>query len=361
MMRVAQIIDTLSAGGAERMAVGFANGLADGDSCSALIASRTGGALQKDLHADVPYYCAERSSTLDPGAVLRTSRFIRKHRISILHAHGTSFFFAVLLKCLNPSLRIIYHEHFGGRADRKTPLALKWLSVFFATVIVVNDDLKCWAEQNLFCAKVYFLPNYAELTAGDATEPTVLYGEAGKRIVLLANLKDPKNHIVALQAFARVVSDFPDWTLHLVGKDFKDAYSRRLKDFVSDNKLEDKVYFYGQREDVQYILAQASIGMLSSSTEGFPVTLLEYGLAGLPVMSSNAGYCNTLIEDGISGLTFNPMNSGDCFDAMKLMISDQRLRRQYALILHEKIVMQYSKPQVLEQLQQIYAAALNGK
>jgi hypothetical protein len=63
----------------------------------------------------------------------------------------------------------------------------------------------------------------------------------------------------------------------LVGKDFEDVYSQNKK-LYSEQHLEHVVFFYGSQQDVENILNQATIAVLSSQSEGLPVALLEYGL-----------------------------------------------------------------------------------
>ena len=54
-MRILQIIDSLEAGGAERMAVNYANALADKIDFSGLVATRKEGALRNQLSINVSY------------------------------------------------------------------------------------------------------------------------------------------------------------------------------------------------------------------------------------------------------------------------------------------------------------------
>ena len=54
-MRILQIIDSLEAGGAERMAVNYANALAKTVSFSGLVVTRKEGALQSELDLNVNY------------------------------------------------------------------------------------------------------------------------------------------------------------------------------------------------------------------------------------------------------------------------------------------------------------------
>ena len=64
-MRVVQVIDSLQTGGAERMAVNFANGLADEVEFSGLIATRSEGALKKQLNSNVNYLFLDKRKAIE--------------------------------------------------------------------------------------------------------------------------------------------------------------------------------------------------------------------------------------------------------------------------------------------------------
>jgi hypothetical protein len=63
-MRVLQIIDSLEAGGAERMAVNYANALANEIDFSALVVTRKEGNLRNQINNNVPYLFLNKRSTL---------------------------------------------------------------------------------------------------------------------------------------------------------------------------------------------------------------------------------------------------------------------------------------------------------
>ena len=54
-MRIIQIIDSLEIGGAEKMAVNYANALYDKIEFSGLVVTRTEGNLKSQLHNSIPY------------------------------------------------------------------------------------------------------------------------------------------------------------------------------------------------------------------------------------------------------------------------------------------------------------------
>ncbi|TDE46028.1 glycosyltransferase [Flavobacterium rhamnosiphilum] len=350
-MRIIQIIDSLEAGGAERMAVSYANALVQYVEFSGLVVSRKEGALVNQVDGGVSYLFLNRKKVFDYKALLMLRNYVKVNKVMLVHAHGTSFFIAVLLKIIYPKIKIIWHEHYGARVNqsRINNGILFFSSVFFSSVFVVNHQLETWASKNLLVKKVSYISNFAIFEL-NYPKTTFLSGNNGKRIICLANLKNPKNHSVILSAFKEMkLNDF-GWSLHLIGKDYNDSYSILLKDFIRENNLENSVFIYGSKNDVQHILAQATIGILTSTAEGFPVTLLEYGLAQLPVVSTNVGFCPLIIKDDFSGLLFDPLNDLQIQEQLQKIISDKLLSDRFGLNLHELVLENYSKDSVIKLL-----------
>jgi glycosyltransferase involved in cell wall biosynthesis len=250
-----------------------------------------------------------------------------------------------------PKIKIVWHDHYGPRSkeSKKENIILIVLSVFFSSILVVNLQLKEWNKKNMLCKKVLFLPNF--ISVKNATQQlTDLKGTNNRRIVFLANLKDPKNHILILKAFHELKLEDSGWSLHLIGKDYLDSYSDNIKRFIKLNSLENHIHLYGTKNDISYILSQASIGVLSSTHEGFPVTLLEYALERLAVVCTNTGYCSKIIQDGFNGLLFDPLNDLQVKKQLKKVTDDEVLREKLGKNFKESVMMHYSEEKVIRTL-----------
>ncbi|HSD14410.1 MAG TPA: glycosyltransferase [Flavobacterium sp.] len=347
-MRILQLIDSLEAGGAERMAVNYANALVSRAEVSALAVSRKEGALRYELSDEVPYLFLNRKSMLDVKALMRLRKFVVQNKIEWLHAHGTSFFMAVLLKLVYPKLKIVWHDHNGNRDKMKgnDNRILIACSYFFNRVLVVNEELKVWAIQHLKCRQVSYLPNFT-VSNKQEKRVTTLKGVEGKRIICLANLRHPKNHLTLLKAFQASGLSGAGWSLHFIGKDNSDAYSEELKVYIKDNSLIESAFIYGSCTDIYPILQQGSIGVLVSIYEGFPVTLLEYGLSGLAVIASDVGYCSEIIGDGENGLLFDPKEIIQLSEKLVILAENDDLRDRFGLALAATIANRFSEQVVI--------------
>lgn len=359
-MRIVQLIDTLEPGGAEKMAVTLANALLEKTDFSALAVTRKTGELHDLLSDNVNFIFLDKKKTIDIRAALKFKFFLKSNSIDIIHAHGTSAFFSVLTKLLYPRVRIIWHDHNGNRvSEGNKNLIYKILSYFFSSVFVVNEQQLSYVKHH-FSSKYFFLvPNFISLDDFQIRK-TTLKGEEGKRIVCLANLRNPKNHVLLLKAFYESGIIDLGWTLHLVGKDFEDLYSEKVHKFIQQSNLNDSVFIYNSCVDVDYILNQANVGVLASTHEGFPVSLLEYGKHKLAVISSNVGYCDTLIENDVNGLIFESQNKKDLINKIKKITLDLQLRMFLSDNLYQKVIENYSTNAVTESLMIQYRKALEN-
>jgi len=354
-LKVIQLIDSLNPGGAEMMAVNIANGLVEKGVKSYLCATRLEGDLKEKIGDSVGYLFLNKQSALDFKSILKLRRFIKSNQITIIHAHSSSYFTAVLIKFVSPKIKIVWQDHYGNSENLKDRNAflIKVMSIFFDSVISVNSKLKSWARENLSSKKIYFIPNFASFPS-NYKRITFLKGIENKRIICLANLREQKDHINLLKAFFKVHKKKKDWTLHLVGVDLKDNYSDRIKTFIVKNKLSDSVFLYGACQDVEYVLSQASIGVLSSKSEGLPIALLEYGLAKLPVVVTNVGDCGAVVVNDKNGLLVASKDSEALEVAILKLIMHKDLSKIMGIKLYETVILNFSKEKYIEKLISIY-------
>lgn len=347
-MRIVQIIDSLEIGGAEKMAINYANALSVKIEFSGLVATRAEGKLKNQLSNSVSYLYLKKKLTLDFGAVFRLKKYCKKNKVEYLQPHSSSYFTAILLKFFYPKVSIIWHDHNGLSEfiSSEKSFVLKIASFFFKGIIVVNYKLKAWAEKKLNCRKVVYLPNFTTID-NSTTAETILKGKLGKRILCLANLRDQKNHFLLLEVAEMLKQSHPDWTFHLVGKDFEDDYSKHLKSSIINKQLEDSVFIYGSKNDIKNIIKQSDIAVLTSKSEGLPIALIEYGLSKKPVVSTKVGEIPLIIKDGINGFIVDANDASLFYQKVVRFINESDLRTKMGDSLYQTVIENNSEEAVI--------------
>jgi glycosyltransferase involved in cell wall biosynthesis len=253
-------------------------------------------------------------------------------------------------------VKIVWHDHLGKRyllpPIKNWPLKL--FSILFSVVFSVNEDLRNWGSRFLLLksCKIILIPNYPYLGDGHTASWTPDRLQR-KRILSVANLRIPKDHHTLMTAFKRIKEWYPEASLTLVGTDYYDAYSESLKKMIADFSIKD-VAIVGQTKDVVPFLDSASIGVLTSQSEGLPLSLLEYGLAGLPVVCTDVGECKQVLDRGKAGWVVSPGNSEQLALAIKEAFDEPEKASEFAENLKLRVREHYSKEKVITQIGNVY-------
>lgn len=109
-----------------------------------------------------------------------------------------------------------------------------------------------------------------------AHRPVLRFGTVGR-------LAPPKDHISLVRAFAQVASRLPQAELHLLG----DGECRpAIEHCIAEHHLQGRITLHGFSSDVAGFLSSLDVFVLSSTSEGLPLAVLEAMGAGLPIVST---------------------------------------------------------------------------
>jgi len=130
----------------------------------------------------------------------------------------------------------------------------------------------------------------------------------------------------------------------------------RLIDIAPDN-----VEFMGwiNREKIQEFYKNAFAAVVPSICyEGFPMTIVDAMLYGIPVICSRIGGMPEVVNDGIVGMNFEPGNPNDLADKIKILWNDPDLSDYMGASGREKAVKEYSIDAYYNKLVDIYLKAI---
>jgi glycosyltransferase involved in cell wall biosynthesis len=152
--------------------------------------------------------------------------------------------------------------------------------------------------------------------------------DLGARTVLAAGRLTPqKGFDLLTKAYARVASGHPDWRLRICGAGVRGENLRRL---VEEHGLAEAIELPGPC-DLEEEMARASIFVLSSRYEGFPLVLLEAMSKGMAVVSFD---CPTgpaeVIDDHENGILVPVGDVEGLASGISELMDDEDLRRRCA-------------------------------
>ena len=146
---VMHLVDTLEAGGAERMCVQLANAMAERGRAVTVCVTRRSGPLREELDARVGFVNLGRRWRFDANALWRLRREVERRGIRILHAHGTALFAAAAASAGRREVRVVWHVHYGGLIHARSTWLYRLVRRRVAAVLAVNEELARWSRERL--------------------------------------------------------------------------------------------------------------------------------------------------------------------------------------------------------------------
>ena len=175
-------------------------------------------------------------------------------------------------------------------------------------------------------------------------------------ILRVTPIKDVKTMI---QAFAYAKARQPELKLWIMGPFDEDPdYAAECFQMVQSMKVQD-IVFTGRIQITEY-LGWMDVTILTSISEGQPLTILESFAAHVPVIATNVGNCKGLIlgegdDFGPAGIITHIMNVQEIADAMIYMARNPALRKRMGQAGYQRMMSRYKVEDMKEIYEQIYA------
>lgn len=148
------------------------------------------------------------------------------------------------------------------------------------------------------------------------------YGLPDNFIVSIGSIEERKNILLIVKA----LKDVPDIHFVAIGKQRK--YAEKVKQYVANNGLEDRVHIHSgiPLDDLPVILQSSKIFLYPSLYEGFGIPILEALSSGVPVIGAT-GSC---LEEagGPDSIYVNPFDVEQLAASIKLILNDDQLRER---------------------------------
>ena len=129
---------------------------------------------------------------------------------------------------------------------------------------------------------------------------------------------------------------------------------------VGRQGLSGRVELLGARADIPELLAHSDVFVLSSRSEGFPVSVLEAMAAGLPVVATDVGGVAEAVEDGESGLLVPATDAEALARALERLLADGELRRRLGAAGRARALSLFDLPRYRAAYEELYRERLSA-
>lgn len=289
------VLNSLLAGGAERVAVALLGELARRGHELTLVtlAGRDSDvfAAPESVHRVALDQVGDSSGPLDAlrrngGRVAALRRAVATSAPDVVLSFQTTVNVTTLAALVGTGLPVVISERVDPRFHElpRTWAALRriWYPRA-ASLVVQTESLRSWATRAVLWGSIEVIPNpIAAVVQHPIQAKNASMGR--QRLIAVGRLERQKGYDLLLEAFARCADAAPSWDLVIVGEG---SCRGGLERQASRLGLDARVRFPGFSSDVSASLSKAHAYVLSSRYEGFPNALLEAMAHGLPVVATD--------------------------------------------------------------------------
>jgi glycosyltransferase involved in cell wall biosynthesis len=305
----------------------------------------------------------------DIKAFIALVKEIRTFKPHVIHTHTAKAGFLgriASIVSLQPAIRVhTFHGHllngyFGSFKRSLVVIAEKFLALFTHQLLAVGDKVR----QDL-------------LNAGIGTKDKFGLMPPGLAIGVLPDRKESRNALSvpanSLQcAFIGRVTQIkrPDRFLDVVNEikkrgvklDFSIAGDGELLEMCRERIKQENlpVTILGWQSDIERVLSSADMVVLTSDNEGTPLSLIQAGMSGLPVVTTNVGSVPEVVLDGVTGIVTR-LDVQEIADALEKLANDNVLRTKLGVAAQEFTLFNFGVKRLVHDHEELYKKLLSSR
>lgn len=306
----------------------------------------------KDNSVTVPH----RKFTI--GHLFLLYRFVNKHKINLIHAHGkgaSMYARPLSLLCGIPCVYTFHGVH-TGKYNIFVKLAYLFieriLDWFTSAFISVSDSEYRVVQQTGLCnmKKVHVIPNgvcVPQLSIRDKKKP-------GLQILHVTRYDYQKNTALLLDIAEKLKKMYPESGAKfvLIG----DGDERvTIEQTILAKGLSGYVTIAGPTTEMTARYAESDIILSTSRWEGMPLAILEAMADGVvPVLTDVTGN-KDIVEHGLDGYLYSGTNPGEAAKLIESLIVNPSLLERLSINARSKVASQYNVTEMAQKTVQLYS------
>lgn len=139
-----------------------------------------------------------------------------------------------------------------------------------------------------------------------------------------------KGFDLLIEAWAKIADKYPEWILEIAG-DGREKSRNDLLEIAKNNNVENRIRFLGFKKDIDAVMRESSIFVLSSRIEGFGMVLIEAMSQGCACISfDDGGRQREIIRSENEGIIIEDNSVNSLTEKIEELINNQKKRLHIA-------------------------------
>ena len=181
----------------------------------------------------------------------------------------------------------------------------------------------------------------------DASNPA----KSGATLLFVGRLEPVKNLTFLLHAFCEALAMEPQLKLWIVGDG---SEKQRLEKLTAELGIQAAVTFWGQQLEVARFFSVADVFVMSSVSEGLPMSLLQALSLGLPAIVTNVGGMAEVVHLADAGPTVSIADPGPMATEIVRLVSDPEERSRLSRNAEAAFQMHFTLERMVDSYMELY-------
>jgi glycosyltransferase involved in cell wall biosynthesis len=361
-MRIVQLVETLETGGLERIAVDLALAQKRASDSPMLYCLFTGGPLADEARtAGIPVIEFRKEPGFSVETMFKLARQLRRDAAEVVHTHNPAVHHYGAVSAWMAGVPAVVNTRHGPRTSFGRGYQERYFRAVMPLtdrVVFVCEDSRSYlvGKRGLSSRKSAVIVNGIELgaflerpAAPMSAWPRVRFGAVGRMVPV-------KGHSILIDAFAQLRGHLPHAELRIVGGG---PLEDELKEQVRKAGLNGCIRIEGLNHRIADVLQELDIFVMSSTSEGLPLVILEAMAAGLPVVSTRIGGVPEVAPEGDVSVLCTPGSADELAEAMYKAATGCDLACMGKKA-REMAIAKFSLDQMWRSYEAVYAESLAG-
>ena len=354
---ILHFIYNLGRGGAEMMLVKVIKELKDYNNIIVTLSPENH--FKDELECD-KYYCLNATSMVFfPKAVIGLKKIIKENNVDIVHSH--LFWPTFIARIATPKkipLITTIHAFIANSIEYRN-LHMRMLDRItyrlrktFIIAVAKGALEEYFSVLKLKPYKAYSLYTFVDLREFNPafSVPSTLPGKNFK-LISVGALRSQKNHQYLLEAFKKLKNENIELDIYGAG-----GLDKKLQQIISENNL--KVTLKGEVKNISQIINQYDVFIMSSTFEGFSLSVLEAMAMQMPVLLSDIKSFREQCKETAAYFALD--NVDDLISKIKMLSTNKNKLVEMGSLAKERVMENFTLPAHMQGLRNIYSEVLTA-
>lgn len=314
------IVRTMGIGGTENVVLQLCETLSG--YVNKIVVCSTGGAHENELkemgikHYKIPDVAGKKLSDVLK-TILVLKKIIKTEKITIIHSHHRmAAFYAELVAGKGIAKIATAHNTFQNKK------ILTRFAYHNTQLVAVGEMVKknLVSYYNIPVRQVEVIHNAVKPFYGNIVEDSLikqLHDEGCFVVGNIGRLSEQKGMEYFIKALPDVIEKHHEVRFIIAGSGEDEE---KLKNLSEEINVTDYIHFLGYRTDVQNLMRQLDLIVLSSLWEGLPLTPIEAFSVGRTIIATAVDGTVEIVKDGVDGWLINPKDSAQIADKICALV-----------------------------------------